>query len=113
MFVNLTYNMCSNCFVFFNNCICKKNNNKSTKINLKTLSLKLKRLYVNNLEECPTINIFEDLNTSITDECAICLQIFSPHENVLVYCCKHVFHCECIEQWLNKSKFCPICRNSK
>ncbi|EYU34708.1 hypothetical protein MIMGU_mgv1a018060mg [Erythranthe guttata] len=43
--------------------------------------------------------------------CAICLDIFDVGEKCrLLPPCEHVFHAECVDLWLLKSPFCPICR---
>ncbi|KAG0454042.1 hypothetical protein HPP92_025346 [Vanilla planifolia] len=46
-------------------------------------------------------------------ECAVCLDVFREGE----WCraipgCNHVFHALCVDRWLEKSQFCPICRGS-
>ena len=44
-------------------------------------------------------------------ECTICTDSFQENDNVLFTECKHVFHKECIKQWLcHESVKCPICR---
>lgn len=47
------------------------------------------------------------------DECAICLESFSDGilSRVLT-ACNHVYHKDCIDEWLSKGEYCcPICRN--
>ncbi|MFS7954808.1 putative transcription factor C2H2 family [Helianthus anomalus] len=44
------------------------------------------------------------------DVCAICLQEFEMGETYMAFECKHGYHQECIEQWLQKKKNCPVCR---
>jgi hypothetical protein len=44
-------------------------------------------------------------------ECTICTDTFSEDDIVLCTICKHVFHKNCIKQWLcHESVKCPICR---
>ncbi|KAL4352060.1 hypothetical protein GQ457_06G039430 [Hibiscus cannabinus] len=47
------------------------------------------------------------------DQCAICLEEYVHGERVRVLPrCKHMFHKECIEEWLEvPSLHCPICRD--
>ncbi|KAL7593876.1 hypothetical protein Lser_V15G35356 [Lactuca serriola] len=48
---------------------------------------------------------FNDIN------CAICLQDFEKEEEGReLPSCRHVFHLECIDEWLIRQGSCPICR---
>lgn len=42
--------------------------------------------------------------------CTICTDTFTPLQFAAMNCCKHRFHYECIEQWVEKANTCPICR---
>lgn len=52
--------------------------------------------------------------TSETDEdsekCTICLSQFEVDNDVRRLPCMHLFHRDCVDQWLVTSKHCPICR---
>ncbi|KAH7850281.1 hypothetical protein Vadar_030295 [Vaccinium darrowii] len=44
-------------------------------------------------------------------ECAVCLNEFEDHETLrLLPYCSHVFHCDCIGEWLSSHVTCPVCR---
>ncbi|CAD8053099.1 unnamed protein product [Paramecium primaurelia] len=45
-------------------------------------------------------------------DCAICMQILQNQEKVIVLSCseKHVFHTDCIVDWLKLNLNCPLCR---
>ena len=44
-------------------------------------------------------------------QCTICLEDFIPFIKVVALpCCLHFFHPSCIEKWIKKKKFCPICK---
>ncbi|XP_022751716.1 E3 ubiquitin-protein ligase ATL42-like isoform X1 [Durio zibethinus] len=44
-------------------------------------------------------------------ECAVCLSKFEDIEILrLLPNCKHAFHINCIDQWLEKHSSCPLCR---
>lgn len=44
-------------------------------------------------------------------ECAVCLSKFEDVEILrLLPKCKHAFHIDCIDQWLEKHSSCPLCR---
>lgn len=48
-----------------------------------------------------------------TDECAVCLNVAEEGEMMrLLPKCKHVFHIDCIDMWLNSHSTCPVCRTS-
>lgn len=42
--------------------------------------------------------------------CPICLEEFQVASQVKRMPCLHIFHGHCIDQWLNKSHYCPVCR---
>ncbi|KAF8045593.1 hypothetical protein N665_4660s0001 [Sinapis alba] len=45
-------------------------------------------------------------------ECSVCLSKFQDVEILrLLPKCKHAFHIECIDEWLEKHATCPLCRN--
>ena len=47
------------------------------------------------------------------DFCAICQTNFENGDRLVALVCGHVFHEECIEVWLKKSKQeCPICKRA-
>ncbi|XP_047318803.1 RING-H2 finger protein ATL43-like [Impatiens glandulifera] len=44
-------------------------------------------------------------------ECAVCLNRFEPQEVLrLLPKCKHAFHVECVDTWLDAHSTCPLCR---
>ncbi|KAJ9560578.1 hypothetical protein OSB04_005738 [Centaurea solstitialis] len=46
-------------------------------------------------------------------ECAVCLNEFQDHEALrLLPKCNHVFHRDCIDEWLGLHITCPVCRAS-
>lgn len=44
------------------------------------------------------------------ETCVICLEEFVENTQVNQLRCNHIFHKECIMNWLRESGFCPICR---
>ncbi|KAG6529259.1 hypothetical protein ZIOFF_011455 [Zingiber officinale] len=49
----------------------------------------------------------------ITEEhgvCSICLEDFNRTTHVLEMPCRHIFHKECLTEWLARSNTCPLCR---
>ncbi|KDP35616.1 hypothetical protein JCGZ_09054 [Jatropha curcas] len=49
----------------------------------------------------------------IGSECPVCLSVFNDGEEVKqLSACKHSFHLDCINLWLNSHSNCPVCRAS-
>lgn len=48
----------------------------------------------------------------IDGSCPICLNDMAVGEQVRVLICKHVFHRECLDEWLRVNASCPTCRTS-
>lgn len=49
-------------------------------------------------------------NESECEKCTICLCDFIEAEDVRRLPCMHLFHIECVDQWLPTNRRCPICR---
>ena len=46
-----------------------------------------------------------------TDNCVICVDDFAEGDTVRVLPCDHIFHPQCIDEWLvNHSSLCPLCK---
>ena len=45
-------------------------------------------------------------------ECAVCQTDLEPTDRVRLFPCRHAFHVECIDPWLQRSTCCPTCRAS-
>lgn len=45
-------------------------------------------------------------------ECSICFDEFKENELLKQLNCNHIFHKECLSQWLLNEKHCPICQQS-
>lgn len=55
----------------------------------------------------------KEKGTSTPVDCAICLDNFKVGDKCrMLPQCNHSFHAECIDLWLLKSLYCPICRTS-
>ncbi|XP_050672414.1 LIM domain-containing protein A [Leptidea sinapis] len=46
----------------------------------------------------------------LDEKCTICLSIFEEDSDCRRLPCMHLFHMECVDQWLSTNKHCPICR---
>jgi E3 ubiquitin-protein ligase synoviolin len=44
--------------------------------------------------------------------CTICFEDFLIDNDLRELNCRHVFHYQCLNQWINCSKACPVCRDT-
>jgi hypothetical protein len=44
-------------------------------------------------------------------QCIICMEEFEKNEKVKLLPCGHIFHDNCIKEWLMKQKSCPFCKS--
>ncbi|KAL4598372.1 hypothetical protein ACB092_11G055300 [Castanea dentata] len=49
-------------------------------------------------------------SSSTDTSCTICLEDFPVGSNVTCMPCSHIFHRQCIVEWLKNSHYCPVCR---
>ncbi|KAE9596982.1 hypothetical protein Lal_00007774 [Lupinus albus] len=61
------------------------------------------------IDSLKKVNLGKDITM---EECSICLVEFNGDKKVLAMPCKHMYHQECITQWLQRSGVCPLCRYS-
>lgn len=52
----------------------------------------------------------DGLQAPACEECALCLDEYSPGEQVLRLPCRHLFHEGCLGPWFTKSLTCPMCK---
>ena len=63
------------------------------------------------LRQLPTIRVApEDLIDPANRECCICLEENKLDDHVIRMPCAHIFHSDCIKDWLSRSCTCPVCR---
>uniref|UniRef100_A0ACD5XUY1 Uncharacterized protein n=1 Tax=Avena sativa TaxID=4498 RepID=A0ACD5XUY1_AVESA len=51
----------------------------------------------------------KDMQDGNTEQCVICRVEFEDGESLVALPCKHSYHPECINQWLQINKVCPMC----
>jgi hypothetical protein len=44
--------------------------------------------------------------------CSICLEDFDNTKNNVYLDCQHIYHEDCIIEWINKDPSCPLCRSN-
>ena len=47
-----------------------------------------------------------------TAECTICMEVWQPEEHRATLRCGHLFHEECIREWMHRQQNCPVCRTA-
>merc|ERR1719210_411153 len=63
------------------------------------------------LRKLPTITVTEhDLNPQEDATCSICLSTFARGDSAVRMPCGHLFHGDCIKEWLSNSNQCAVCR---
>ncbi|KAL0793329.1 hypothetical protein Bca101_064706 [Brassica carinata] len=55
---------------------------------------------------------YADNNTAAASDCIVCLSTLKGGEEVRKLDCRHVFHKQCLEGWIQHLNFnCPLCRS--
>ena len=44
--------------------------------------------------------------------CSVCISDYEKGDKLRVLPCKHLFHVDCVDQWLSVNATCPLCRKS-
>lgn len=67
------------------------------------------------LDKIP-VNIYKEIKTEIKEKnecCPVCRDNFDDNDNVRTLNCGHIFHTDCVDNWLtNHSHKCPCCRQT-
>jgi hypothetical protein len=71
-----------------------------------------------HIQRVPGVQIFLEKiakkykKTSEKEACAICLDEFCETKLIAELKCnsKHIFHLDCLTEWVKKNDICPICR---
>ena len=79
---------------------------------INNLQIKNKDYYnnVNNNHKIKNNDCY-NVNKYHINNCVICFENFKVNEKIIKLNCFHIFHKECIENWLNKNNICPVCKN--
>jgi len=69
-----------------------------------------KGLTIEQIDNLPNKRFKKEKNREFF-QCIICMEEFQEKEKVKVLPCAHIFHINCIKQWLLKQKSCPFCKS--
>ncbi|KAF3782853.1 E3 ubiquitin ligase BIG BROTHER-related [Nymphaea thermarum] len=50
-----------------------------------------------------------DSRNGTSEQCVICRLDYEEGDGIIVLSCKHTYHSECIHNWLQINKVCPVC----
>lgn len=67
-----------------------------------------------DLDKLPTCPFSSDFELLKGEEpcCPVCICDYEENDNLRVLPCSHVFHADCVDQWLAVNATCPLCRKS-
>jgi hypothetical protein len=61
------------------------------------------------LNECRFCELNDETRKN-NENCSICFEIFKDNEIVNITYCNHIYHNNCITEWIKINKTCPLCR---
>jgi hypothetical protein len=64
---------------------------------------------IRNPEEIEKKTILFETDSS-PKTCSICLENYKPNEPLIQLQCNHIYHPDCINDWLRRQSSCPLCR---
>ncbi|KAG0459040.1 hypothetical protein HPP92_022168 [Vanilla planifolia] len=67
-------------------------------------------LSVDTIASLPSIKFKAQIGEdSSCEQCVICRLDYEDSDVVVILSCKHMYHTECINKWLQINKVCPVC----
>jgi hypothetical protein len=58
-----------------------------------------------------SINNIDDIE-SIVGDCSVCLDSLHNSKELIQLVCGHIYHKECVYEWISRKNTCPNCRKS-
>ena len=67
-----------------------------------------------DLARLPTVPYSENMELLKGEDpcCSVCISDYEKGDKLRVLPCKHLFHVDCVDQWLSVNATCPLCRKS-
>ncbi|GLC57585.1 hypothetical protein PLESTB_001243200 [Pleodorina starrii] len=69
----------------------------------------LKEEALSRLPVVRVCSLREEAGVASLDRCCICQLEFEDDDEVTPLPCRHCYHSDCVRQWLQQSKACPVC----
>lgn len=66
-------------------------------------------LSIDTIAALPSVSYKAQEQDGGTEQCVICRLEFDDGETLTALSCKHAYHPECINNWLQINKVCPVC----
>ena len=57
--------------------------------------------------------IYDSLPNNDTDTCSICIQNYEIGHKLIKLECGHIFHADCIREWIGTKNRCPLCNHEQ
>lgn len=96
--------------------ILQQNKENNSKLIYEPKKEKAKEPIKNNFNKNKKNASIDDIKTITYDidntnfyQCGICMDSFSDNEKIKILHCEHIFHIDCMSQWLQSNKKCPFC----
>ena len=84
--------------------VAEVNDMSSTSNQPKLSKDQISMLKVKLFDKNPTVKECEE------ERCSVCLQAFTDKEQVKQLPCNHLYHPLCIDAWLCRNTYCPVCK---
>ena len=71
---------------------------------------KYKEEYNNNNSKLDKIETIEfNIDNALFFQCGVCMDTFQDRENLKRLSCGHIYHKECLNQWIQNNNYCQLC----
>ena len=79
---------------------------------MKDVKTPLSNTVIDEMEKVKYSEVDDEIKAKCTC-CNVCLDDYSPDDEVLKLKCEHIYHADCISGWFKEKKSCPICRKDQ
>ncbi|CAD8185479.1 unnamed protein product [Paramecium pentaurelia] len=86
--------------------------NNNNRINQSSLVINIIDQYMPKLKYSEILEFPEFQELEIQETCSVCLQEYQKQTLCRFTPCHHIFHFNCLEQWIIKHENCPLCRTA-
>ena len=61
------------------------------------------------IQKIPTVRFYKKVYKN-QDKCTVCQFEFNEGETLRKLTCDHLYHKNCVDEWLTQEKKCPVCK---